>query len=199
VTPTSAARITRVFDVPNPNCDPNPRAPAAGDLVINEIHYDPDPDVPDGDANGDGTRDGTDDEFVEIVNTSTSTLDLSGVMLDDGVQNRHVFAAGTMLGCARPLVIFGGGDPMDPAWQATWVLASGNMLGLNNTTDTVTLLDPNGTMITTVTYPDAGNVDQAITRMTDLDPNAPFIGHTTHPQAGGRFFSPGTRIDGTPF
>ena len=36
------------------------------------------------------------DEFVELVNTSTRTLDLSGVILADGSSDRHVFASGTV-------------------------------------------------------------------------------------------------------
>ena len=58
-------------------------------VIINEIHADPD--STDGDANGDGTRHSSADEFVEIVNNGDSDLDISGWNLSDGVSVRHVF------------------------------------------------------------------------------------------------------------
>jgi len=47
------------------------------EIVINEILADP-PDGAAGDANRDGVRDSSQDEFVEFVNTTTRDLDLSG-------------------------------------------------------------------------------------------------------------------------
>ena len=49
----------------------------AATIVINEILADPAADLA-GDANGDGVRGTYDDEFVEIVNSSAGSIDLSG-------------------------------------------------------------------------------------------------------------------------
>ena len=51
-------------------------APAA-DWVINEILADPASGLA-GDSNGDGVRDFSDDEFVEVVNVSGASVDISG-------------------------------------------------------------------------------------------------------------------------
>ena len=55
-----------------------------------------------GDANRDGTRDPNDDEFIEFVNTSNSSYDMSGFEIYDGLAlktgvPRHVFPAGTVV------------------------------------------------------------------------------------------------------
>ncbi|MEE2828368.1 MAG: lamin tail domain-containing protein [Myxococcota bacterium] len=87
-------------------------APArGGDLVFNEVLADG---RADGDPNGDGTLDGEEDEFVEIVNAADVTVDLSGVSLveeDWPFIPRHVFPQGTYLRAGEALVLFGGGDP----------------------------------------------------------------------------------------
>jgi 5'-nucleotidase len=191
ITPATEGRITRVYGVPG-NCDLVPREPVPGQLVINEILFDPGPDVANGDANGDGVREGSEDEFIELVNASTSTLDLTGVLINDAVNNRHVFAS-TTLGCGDSIVVFGGGT------AAQWTTASGGLLGLNNGGDTVTILDATGTVTLAEVIYAGGDINQSTVRQTEGDANAAFIDHSTHPQAGGRFWSPGTRVDGTPF
>ncbi|MEZ4639565.1 MAG: lamin tail domain-containing protein [Caldilineaceae bacterium] len=83
-------------------------APSTG-WIINEIHADPDPDF--GDANGDGTVDSDDDEFVEIVNATGVLADIGGWTLADAVQIRFTFPAGTVLAPGCAVVVFGGGRP----------------------------------------------------------------------------------------
>ena len=46
-------------------------------LILNEVLYDP-PSGNAGDANGDGIRDANNDEFIEIVNVSNQSIDISG-------------------------------------------------------------------------------------------------------------------------
>ena len=48
----------------------------------NEVLADPDTSV--GDANGDGSVSGSDDEFVELYNASGADLDISGYTLEHG-------------------------------------------------------------------------------------------------------------------
>ena len=51
-------------------------------FILNEVLYDP-PGTLTGDANADGVRDPNDDEFLEFVNHSDSSYNLSGYMIFD--------------------------------------------------------------------------------------------------------------------
>jgi hypothetical protein len=90
-------------------------------LIINEILADPpgssSTDLA-GDANRDGVRDGDDDEFVELLNNSNASVDISSVIVADATSNRFTFPANTILAAGRAVVIFGGGSPPlnDPAF-----------------------------------------------------------------------------------
>ena len=55
---------------------------ADSDVVINEVLADP-PSGDAGDANRDGTRNTNEDEFVEILNTGSDTVDIGGWQLTD--------------------------------------------------------------------------------------------------------------------
>ena len=81
-------------------------ATASADIVINEVLYDPPPDDPltplvvEGDANQDGIRDGSDDEFLELVNTGLVAEDLTGwsITVTNSVGTpieRHIFPSGS--------------------------------------------------------------------------------------------------------
>jgi hypothetical protein len=151
-----------------------PAPPQAGDLVINEVHADPDPGQ--GDANGDGTVD-SGDEFVEIVNVAAHAVDMGGVTVHDSAMPRRVLADGTLLASGCPTVVFGG-------------------LALNNEGDTVTLKDRSGAVtLATVTYGSEGNVDDSLTRSPDLA-SSPLVNHT---HVSSARFSPGRKLDGTAF
>ncbi|MEO1368905.1 MAG: lamin tail domain-containing protein, partial [Acidobacteriota bacterium] len=166
---------------------------AGSPLVINEIHADPD--GTSGDANGDGSVDSSDDEFVEIVNTSSALFELTGFELSDSFSARHLFPPTTLpAGCA--LVIFGGGTPTGAFGTAQTAVASEGSLGLNNSGDTVTLSN-GGFDLVEVTYGAEGGNNQSITRDPDL--TGAFAEHSTATGSGGTLFSPGTLIDGTDF
>ena len=79
-------------------------------FVINEIHADPASGT-DGDANGDGVRDFSADEFVELVNASADDVDISGWTLSDGFSMRHTFPAGSVVAGNCSVVVFGGNTP----------------------------------------------------------------------------------------
>ncbi|OZC03872.1 CHRD domain-containing protein [Rubricoccus marinus] len=170
-------------------------------LVINEILYDPASELA-GDANGDGTRDGVQDEFVEIVNAGTSSVDLGNFVIEDGASLgsddvtfiRHRFPVGTVLEAGQAVVVFGGGTPTgDFGTSIVQTASNTGGLGLNNGGDTVTLADApiqnnaGGNVIATVTY-DGSVQDEAIARIPDL--TGDFAAHTTNPQNPVRF-SPG--------
>jgi hypothetical protein len=106
-------------------------------IVINEILADPD--AANGDANGDGAVNTTQDEFVEIVNNEPTSLDISGWTLSDGNSARHTFPASTVIPASCSIVVFAGGAPSGTFGFSLVQTASAGQLGLNNTGDTVTL------------------------------------------------------------
>ena len=163
--------------------------------IINEIHADPDGSIA-GDANGDGTRNSSQDEFVELVNKTGGDVDISGWTLADGVSVRHTFPTGTIVPNQEAIVVFGGGIPTGSFGDATIQTASTGSLGLNNSGDTVTLNDGSAD-VTTVTYGSEGGNNQSLTRDPDLTGN--LTAHSTATGSGGALFSPGTQIDGTSF
>lgn len=173
-----------------------PPAPAS-DWVINEIHADP-ATGNQGDANGDGVRDSTQDEFVEIVNTSGADADISGWTLSDAVGVRHTFPAGSVVADGCSIVIFGGGVPTGAFGISQVQTASSGALGLNNGGDSATL--NNGvTDVATAGYGSEGGDNQSLTRDPDISGALPLVRHSDATGSGGALFSPGTPIDGSQF
>ena len=172
-------------------------------LIINEVLYDP-PSGIEGDANGDGTREAQEDEFIEFVNLG-GTLDLSGFTVHDNAQERHVFPQGTIIPSGGVLVLFGGGSPTGAFGNAIVQTASAGILNMNNAGDFVTLYNTNGEVVLTFDIePLSNNPNESYTRYPDLnlDPGTDgilFYQHAGIGEALGAFFSPGTKIDGTNF
>ena len=180
---------------PIPTPDETPSAVPA--LVLNEIHVDPDSEL--GDANGDGIIDVRDDEFVEIVNNSGSSVDLGGWTLNDLVGVRHTFPPGTVIADECAVVVFGGGEPTGDFGGSLVQTSSSGMLGLNNTGDTLTLYDLSAGEVLSYTYGSEGGDNQSLTRDPDITGPEPLGKHSTATGSGGALYSPGTRIDGTWF
>lgn len=164
-------------------------------VVINEIHADPSPGDA-GDANGDGLRDTSDDEFIEIVNQSGSEIDLTDWKLRDRSGLRHIFPPGTILPADCAIVVFGGGLLSGLGGSAEFQLASTGNLSLNNGGDTVTLLDRDEVEVDAVTYGEEGDEGQSITRSPDR--LGEFLLHSSIDESLGNF-SPGTLADGSEF
>ena len=180
-------------------------------LVINEILADP-PEGAAGDANRDGVRSSTQDEFVEIVNASDGDIDLGRYVLTTRGSNgnetvRHTFAPGAILAPGAAAVVFGGAqaatfNPNDSAFASALVFtASSGGLSLANGGSTVTLRDPTSALVEEITYGGAtgleGDRDQSLTRAPEV--TGDFVPHKSATGAGGRAYSPGARADGTPF
>ncbi len=172
--------------------------PQGAALVINEFLADP-PDGPTGDANGDGTRSSSQDEFVEIVNRSDAPVDIGGFSIGDRDEVRFTFPAGTRLPAGEAALVFGGGRPQGQFGNcAVNGLVFTASLSLNNGGDTITLADPLGLRVDQIVYPSSqGNANQSVNRNPDVT-GALFVPHSTIAESHG-IFSPGARASGAAF
>lgn len=197
-TPTQTPTPTRTStptSTPTRTSTPTPTpAPA---LVINEILADPDTFT--GDANGDLVVDAQDDEFIEIVNATGATVDLSGWRLEDRFYLRHIFPSGTLLADGCAVVVFGGGKPTGIFGGSVVQTASTGGLYLNNDEESVTLFDTDRTPVAAYAYGLEADNNQSLTRNPDITGPEPLEQHATIPASNGAAFSPGVRLDGTPF
>jgi uncharacterized protein (TIGR03437 family) len=178
-------------------------------VIINEVLADPSGSKAtdlQGDANHDGVRSGSEDEFVELVNSTGAGINISGwtVLTHSSTSTRetkrHTFAANTTLRAGQAIVVFGGGtfNPSDGVFGCAQVVkASSGRLSLTNTALTVRIRDGSGNLVTQLSYGSEGNKNQSLTRSPDV--TGPFEQHTTATGAGGRRFSPGVKLNGTPF
>ena len=165
-------------------------------LVINELLQDADGSGEDANQNG-TANEGLDDQFVEIVNVSGFTVDISGWKLgsitsDNFGINRttieHVFPDGTVLNDQGSIVIFGGeggvdghlarmNDPDDlgPSFgNAIVQIANAGTNGLNIASDDATaftsqLFNPYDFLMDAVKYVRADSEQgQSLTRFPDI-------------------------------
>jgi hypothetical protein len=165
-------------------------------LILNEVLYDPPADLA-GDANGDGLRDPLADEFVEFYNDGPA-LDISGYTLWDASSMRHTFTAGTVISSRGVLVVFGGGNPTGSFGGATVQIASTGQINLNNAGDFLILKDSSGAELLRFDISlYSGDPNQSYARSPDL--TGPFVLHSITPSAMGALFSPGLRLNRTPF
>ena len=164
---------------------------AEASVIFNEIFADPATGLT-GDANNDGTRSWTQDEFIELLNTGESEANISNWYLTNSVSTRHIFPSNTVISPYTFLVVFGGGDPELSGIH--WQVASSGSLGLNNSSDIVTLFDADGNIINRVNYGSIANNDQSITLFPDGESSEFFL-HSGLEQSRGALFSPGTSVD----
>lgn len=171
-------------------------------MVLNEVLYDP-PDDMAGDANGDGARDPNEDEFVELVNISDDTIDVSGLEFYDRTalemgMPRHTVPNGTALAPGQALVVFGGGTPMGTFGGAVVQVANGfeGRLNLNNSDDFLTIQRSGGPPLFEFDVePRSNNPNESYTRSPDLTGEFDQHGRVED----GVLYSPGTRVDGDLF
>ncbi len=160
-------------------------------VVIQEILADP-PAGEQGDANGDGTRHHSQDEFVELLNIGFKAVRLDGWQLSDSGTipgSRFTFPENTELKPGHRLVLFGGGSP---AGIPGLVFVDDGAIGggLRNGGDAVYLIDPSATdTVAAATYEGkAGDRNQSIVRHPQG--RGPFLLHSEIP-GDGALFSPG--------
>ncbi len=176
-------------------------APAAGDLVINEAM------LADNlaDTNCDTSTKNNADEFVELVNKSAKTLDLTGVTIDDaaslaGTQGpRHTFAAAASgsltLAPGKAVVVWGGGSPAC-AGVSSWFVASSGSLGLNDAGDTITVRTGGNTPVVIVEKTIGASTAQV---SKNLSTDITGTNYVDHPAIGQKHWSPGRKMNDSAF
>ena len=133
-------------------------------------------------------------EYVEIVNSSLFAVDLSGWTLGDAQSPvRHVFA-GTFIDPGKSIVVFDRGDHSAVAGA---VNSSTGTLSLNNTNDTIVLIDPAGTKRGFAEYA-ATRSGVSWNRNADGRKDGTWAYHDGIPGAAGTA-SAGRRWDGAPW
>lgn len=174
--------------------------PLQAAIIVNEMLYDPWNNGLDGDANGDGQYAQNEDEFIEFINLSSQPFDMSGWEIFDtenlapGTPN-HKIPDGTIIQPGKAFVVFGGGTPTGTFGGATVQTSTFGDLNLNNAGDEMTLKDKDGNVILTFDIePLSNNPNESYTRNPDITGEFEQHGDNTT-----RLFSPGTKIDGTPF
>lgn len=181
----------------------NNGCPPGFGLIFNEILYDPSNVGLDGDANGDGIYSQTEDEFIEIFNNTSLPQNFGGFTLSDLViagntsTIRFTFPAGTIIPPKKSVVVFGGGTPTGTFGGATVLkCTTTNGLSLGNSGEKILFKDPSGNVLQTFDS-DAlsDNPNESYTRNPDITGN--FMQHNS--ATPGKLFSPGTKINGSPF
>ncbi len=181
----------------------NNGCPTGFGIFFNEVHYDPSNVALDGDANGDGVYDQNQDEFAEIVNNTNLPQDISGFTLSDLVIAsdesivRFTFPPGTILPPKKVCVVFGGGTPTGTFGGATvFTCTQSAGLSMQNSGEKVLVKDPSGNLLQTFDS-DAlsDNPNRSYTRNPDI--TGDFVPHNTANPS--KLFSPGTKIDNSPF
>ena len=160
---------------------------AKSQVVINEIYYNPANDIS-GDANGDGVRSASQDEFVELVNTNQSPVDLFGWELVDADGICFTFPQNTILSPNQALVVFGGGVPKGDFGAA---LVFTKNLGLNNADNFVIIRNKELQNIDSVHYKTNDAVGKSFTRSPDI--TGDFVAHNKIGD-GKMLFSPGLNV-----
>ncbi|MDX2087005.1 MAG: lamin tail domain-containing protein [Kofleriaceae bacterium] len=185
--------------------------PAAGDLVINEVMLADGGETNNGvDTNCDGSLKNNADEFIELVNKSSKTLDLTGVTIDDsaslsGTQGpRHTFAAAASgsltLAPGKAVVVWGGGSPACAGVTNWFVASSSGGLGLNDDGDTITVRTAGASPVTITEAVLPGSSVVGTDRFSKtLSPDVTGTSYGNHPAIGPRHWSPGRKIDDSPF
>ena len=174
--------------------------PVVPNILLNEILYDPSNNLLDGDANGDGVYAQAADEFIEIINYSSRSLNLSGFKVFDSENfaiklPNHTFPANTILPAGKCLVLFGGGNPKGTFGGALVQTSTSGDLNLNNTADILYITDQsNNILLQYDIEPLSNNPNESYSRNPDL--TGDFIQHSA---INGKFFSPGTKTNGDPF
>ena len=148
-------------ETPAPETPSEPKSPYA--LFISEVLADP-PAGAAGDANQDGQRDGYEDEFIELYNADSTSVDISGWRLGDSTSpDTHFrFPSDAVIAPRSYIALFGGGNPSGfavPIYTDDGRIGN----GLTNSGEDIQLTDAAGNTVAVVSY-DEWPKDQSIVR-----------------------------------
>ena len=163
-------------------------------LFISEVLADP-PSGAAGDANQDGQRDGYEDEFIELYNADSTSVDISGWRLGDSTSpdTHFQFPPDAVIEPGSYVVLFGGGHPSGftvPVYTDDGRIGN----GLTNSGEDIQLIDDAGNTIAVVSYDDWPD-DQSLVR-TPPDGDT-FVPHKTASPTEAPF-SPGRAPEAQP-
>ena len=165
------------------------------DVVVNEVLADP-PSGDRGDANRDGGRHNSKDEFIEILNTGSKTIAIGGWHLSDHgteVSKRFTFPSDTVIDPGEYIVLFGGGGTlnecsMSPEFGKVCFDDGTIGGGLKNSEDAVFLINPAlHDTIARAEWGKMGGKDQSLVRYPEG--TGRWVLHSADPGRG--LFSPG--------
>ena len=148
---TPETRNARTRNAPEtPETPPEPTPTYA--LFISEVLADP-PSGLAGDANQDGQRDTYEDEFIELYNAGSASVDISGWRLGDSTSpdTHFQFPADAVIEPGSYVVLFGGGNPAGftvPVYTDDGKIGN----GLTNSGEDIRLIDDDGHEIAGVSH-----------------------------------------------
>lgn len=158
-------------------------------LILTEFLADP-PSDETGDANMDGLRSSSQDEFLEFQNITNQAIDLSGMRIFDKDALRHHIPEETIIQPTQFFVLFGGGLIGGNFGNAVIQKASTNRLGLANEGDRIIIKDSLNNIAFFHEYGKEGGNNQSIVYCPNLgDDNGPNTLHQSIDNA--MVFSPG--------
>ena len=164
-------------------------------VVISEVLADP-PSDETGDANQDGERHSSHDEFIELYNAGSAPVDISGWRLGDSSpsDNFFQFPDDAVIEPGSYVVLFGGGNPTGftvPVYTDDGTIGS---RGLSNEGEDVHLIDDTGDTVAVISH-NSWPSDQSLVR-------SPLDGEAFEPHKDvsptGEPFSPGHATDAGP-
>lgn len=149
------------------------QAPALGEVVINEVMYDPPAPQPSG------------NEWIEVVNRSTRTVDLQGVAVGDAGSESDPIAASVTLAPGEFAVLVDDGDAFAAAYPGVAFVEVPRFPALNNGGDDVRLV-LGATTLDQISYTPAwGGSDASLERRDPAGPSTQAnFGTTTDPSGG---------------
>lgn len=194
---------TESVDPPGGDTPDNPRKPAPGDLVVNEVYFTIEGSCGMGcDANGNGVREDQADRFIEIVNASDDYINMFAVQVlvsdkPDYTTGGSYYFAQVVAPPGGAVLIFNAdpGTAMQSNFGDAIVLEQPDVMNVLNkdAKKGYILVNIGGVELAEIGWQNFPIEKYAsIARVPDVTGS-----FDNHPDVGGDMFSPGFHIDGT--
>ena len=146
-----------------------PTSVGSNDLVLTELHYNPNPPTP-AEMAVDATFENSDFEFIELRNAMTGLLDLAGAAFTNGV--RFTFPAATPVAAGDYVVVARNAEAFEARYGTNITIAGTYVGQLNDGGETLVLLDAVSNVVLQFAYQDSFTTyaDGAGPSMVVLDP-----------------------------